>query len=210
MELRVPSSKADAQAGAQGLSTAAKAAQALAAILSSSNGPTEGIETVATDLAPTLSQLEPSEAVASAINANSSASAVGFELSSPSQSAFWRIGADGSIRWSHDGEKWELQHRGPKAQLRVGGASSAFTCWLGGRHGAILKSIDGTSWEKVRSPTEADIIGLKVRSAYAATITTISGRRFKTVDGGKSWLPLGRRIHRRTKLGSTGSGKGTS
>ena len=125
-ELRVPGSTADGQSLAQGPSiTAAKVADALSIILASSNGPTEGVQTAPSDLAPTRSQLEPSEQVASAIGGNPSTSAVGFELSSPSQSAYWRIGADGSIRWSHDGEKWELQHQGPSAQLRVGMASSA-------------------------------------------------------------------------------------
>jgi hypothetical protein len=209
-ELRAPQSNAEGQSRALGPSgLAAQAAQAVAAVLAPSNGQTGGGQTAPSGLNATPSQLEPFGPAASAIGGNSSASAVGFELSSPSQSAYWRIGADGSIRWSHDGEKWELQHKGHGADLKVGMASSAFTCWLAGQHGMILKSTDGTSWENVSSPTEANIIAMKVRSAYVATITTASGRRFKTADGGKSWLPLGRNFRRRTKVGSASAQKGS-
>jgi hypothetical protein len=113
-----------------------------------------------------------------------------FELSSPGESAYWRIGTDGSIAWSPDGDHWELQRQGDGASIESGMAADAFVCWLVGANGTILRSADGTTWSRVASPTTDNLIGVSVRSAYVATITTSRGKRFQTTNGGRDWNPV--------------------
>ena len=115
-----------------------------------------------------------------------------FELSSPGESAYWRVGIDGSIAWSEDGDHWELQRQGDGVSIESGMATDAFVCWLVGAKGTILRSADGTTWSRVASPTTDNLIGVSVRNADVATITTSGGKRFQTTNGGRDWnLVLG-------------------
>lgn len=113
-----------------------------------------------------------------------------FELSSPGESAYWRVGIDGSIAWSRDGDHWELQRQGDGASIESGMAPDAFVCWLVGAKGTILRSADGTTWSRVASPTAENLISVSARDAYVATITTSGGKRFQTTNGGRDWNPV--------------------
>lgn len=109
----------------------------------------------------------------------------------PSAVAQWRIGPAGAIeRWSDETRLWEAQASGVTADLLAGAALSERLCWVVGREGIILRTTDGVHWEKVTSPAPVDWVGVSARDALQATLTSPSGLRYTTSDGGRNWRAL--------------------
>lgn len=100
----------------------------------------------------------------------------------------WRIVEPGSVQRSNDaGASWETQSTGVTAIISSGAAPSASVCWLVGKAGIVLLSADGRSWRRVSFPESVDLTSVVATDASIATVTTASGRKFTTLDGGKSW-----------------------
>ena len=100
----------------------------------------------------------------------------------------WRIIEPGSVQRSNDaGASWETQSTGVTAIISSGVAPSASVCWLVGKAGIVLLSADGRSWRRVPFPQSVDLTSVVATDANTATVTTASGQRFTTTDGGKSW-----------------------
>ena len=109
----------------------------------------------------------------------------------PSAVARWRIGPAGAIeRWRGETRSWEAQVSGVTADLLAGSALSESVCWVVGREGIILRTTDGVQWEKVTSPAPVDWVGVSARDARQATLTSPSGLRYITSDGGRNWRAL--------------------
>jgi hypothetical protein len=117
-------------------------------------------------------------------------------LKAPSGSTLWRAGKGGMIeRTTNAGTKW-ISQKSPSREEWLGGAAVSDTvCWLVGRNGAIARTVDGKRWERVAPPAQAvagaaklpDLTGVAASDALKATITAADGRRFATLDGGKTW-----------------------
>ena len=104
----------------------------------------------------------------------------------------FRINEPGSVQRSNDaGESWETESTGATAIISSGAAPSASVCWLVGKAGLVLLSADGRSWRQVRFPQSVDLTSVVATDANTATVTTASGQRFTTRDGGKSWRSAG-------------------
>jgi hypothetical protein len=102
----------------------------------------------------------------------------------------WRIIPPASVQRSTDGgATWELLSTGLSVELTGGAAPSGSVCWLVGRGGTVLLSTDGRRWQRVAFPDEADLIAIQATDARTAIVTTADGRRFRTTDGGVSWVP---------------------
>jgi hypothetical protein len=100
----------------------------------------------------------------------------------------WRIIQPGSVQHSNDaGASWETQSAGVTAIISSGVAPSASVCWLVGKAGIVLLSADGRSWRRVPFPHSVDLTSVVATDANTATVTTASGQKFTTTDGGKSW-----------------------
>jgi hypothetical protein len=116
-------------------------------------------------------------------------------LKAPIGSSVWRAGNAGSIERSTDaGKTWASEISPSQEDWLAGAAVSETVCWLVGRDGAIARTVDGEHWEPIAPPAQAavagkwaDWTGITARDAQSATITAIGGRKFATVDGGKSW-----------------------
>jgi hypothetical protein len=111
-------------------------------------------------------------------------------VSDQEKTILWRIGPAGSIERSDNASRtWQKQFSGVSEDLLAGSAPSAKTCWLVGRAGVVLRTTDGRSWQQLRSPTDADLVGVEAQDAQQATVKTADGRSFVTADGGKAWRP---------------------
>ncbi len=106
-------------------------------------------------------------------------------------SSLWRLPEPGFIEYSTDGGRtWKKVVARVLERLRTGSAPSASVCWLAGDNGVILRTTDGTSWASLPSPTSESITRITAADSLSASITTASGKRFVTSDGGQAWKPL--------------------
>ena len=100
----------------------------------------------------------------------------------------WRTVTPGSVQRSIDaGTTWETQSTGVAAIVSSGAAPSKSVCWLVGKGGVVLVSPDGRSWRQVPFPETVDLVSVAATDATSAAVTTVNGRTFTTVDGGKTW-----------------------
>jgi hypothetical protein len=121
------------------------------------------------------------------------------QATAPFGSTVWRFGKGGRIERSADGgETWIPQTSPILEDWLAGVAVSDTVCWAAGSNGSIARTTDGERWDRVVPPAMAagadaklpDWTGITARDAQSATITASDGRRFATVDGGKSWQVL--------------------
>lgn len=117
-------------------------------------------------------------------------------LQSPFGSEAWRVGSGGRIEHSPDGgETWNPQTSPSQQDWLAGVAVSDVICWIAGRNGAIARTTDGEHWELIATPPQAaapggvppDWVAITARDAQRATVTATDGRKFATLDGGKTW-----------------------
>jgi hypothetical protein len=120
------------------------------------------------------------------------------QATAPFGSTVWRLGNGGRIERSADGgETWISQTSPILEDWLAGVAVSDTVCWAAGSNGSIARTNDGERWERVAPPAMAagadskfpDWTGITARDAQSATITSRDGRKFATVDGGKTWKP---------------------
>jgi len=108
-------------------------------------------------------------------------------VSSPNGEATWRFTKDGSIDVSPDGGKTWFSQASPVDVAIVGGsAPSSKACWAITRDGTVLLKIAGADWKKAGAVNE-NLVAITAKDAQTATITTASGLRFTTTDGGRTW-----------------------
>ncbi len=109
---------------------------------------------------------------------------------SPEPQTRWRVGPDGSMERSIDGgATWTFQ-LDPTDRVIAGSAPSERVAWLVGENGLVLRTTDGAGWERTTAPVSTHLTGIEAVDALDATVDTPDGRRFRTVDGGASWVPL--------------------
>jgi photosystem II stability/assembly factor-like uncharacterized protein len=100
----------------------------------------------------------------------------------------WLLASDGRILRGEAGLAAE-QVAATGSTLRAGSAVSDLVAWAVGDRGAIWRTTDGRRWTPVTAPSVADLVAVAATSEDAATITTATGGRFETTDGGRSWTP---------------------
>ncbi len=104
------------------------------------------------------------------------------------RSVMWRVGAAGLIEHSSDGgATWQAQASNVETDLLAGSAPTEKICWVVGRGGTILRTTDGERWEKIAPPAALDYIRVSASDALRAQIFAADGKRFHTVDGGRTW-----------------------
>lgn len=103
----------------------------------------------------------------------------------------WWLAANGALALTRDGGgTWTPIASGVATDLLCGAATSDRVVWIGGRSGTLLRSLDGISFAPVPGPTAEDVTAITASDSRRATITTASGARFATEDGGASWRRL--------------------
>lgn len=105
----------------------------------------------------------------------------------PDPLILWRVGHDGTIERTNDGQTWRTQASGVSANLTSGSAPSAKVCWVAGSAGVILRTTDGEHWEKIAPPAPLDWIRIVAEDAQRAIVTSADQKQFITTDGGLTW-----------------------
>jgi hypothetical protein len=108
-------------------------------------------------------------------------------------SALWSVSANGKVRRSTDGGKsFKHIHVGHGVRFRAI-ASLGKDVWAGGTGGTLFHSVDGgATWTEttVNSGENAvteTIVGIQMRVVEHLTVTTDSGSKWFSEDGGHSW-----------------------
>jgi photosystem II stability/assembly factor-like uncharacterized protein len=113
--------------------------------------------------------------------------AVEILVASPDPDVRWRILASSIERTTDGGLTWRSSPMPADGVVAAGAAPTATTCWLVGRGGLVLLSPDGTAWERVAFPEAVDLTAVEAADGLTAAVTTADGRRFRTIDGGRTW-----------------------
>jgi photosystem II stability/assembly factor-like uncharacterized protein len=89
------------------------------------------------------------------------------------------------------GKSWTLVHQEPGAGLTAGSAPSLVVCWFVGRTGTVIVTTDaGETFRRADLAEPLDLVSVSAVDARSAAIYSVSGRRFRTSDGGTSWTPF--------------------
>jgi hypothetical protein len=108
-------------------------------------------------------------------------------VASPDPDVRWRILVASIERTTDGGLTWRSSPMPADGVVAAGAAPTATTCWLVGRGGLVLLSPDGTAWERVAFPEAVDLTAVEAADGLTAAVTTADGRRFRTIDGGRTW-----------------------
>jgi photosynthesis system II assembly factor YCF48-like protein/putative zinc finger protein len=109
-------------------------------------------------------------------------------IASPGRDSQWRI-VENTVEHTNDGgATWQTQTLGVDVSVRAGAAPAARVCWLVGARGLVLVTTSGADWRRIEFPESVDLVAIEATDTSHATVTTATGRRFSTADGGKTWI----------------------
>ncbi|HUQ87571.1 MAG TPA: hypothetical protein VM096_08440 [Vicinamibacterales bacterium] len=130
-------------------------------------------------------------ATAGALQKSARAAFAPIEVFTLERSRRWRILADRIERTEDDGMTWKTAGEVPLGQaIAAGSAPASSVAWFAGTRGLVLLTVNaGASFMNVNLPEPLDIASISATDARTAIISTVSGRRFRTDDGGHSWRP---------------------
>lgn len=109
-------------------------------------------------------------------------------IASPDRDSQWRIVAGAVEHTTDGGQTWQPQAIGIATPVRAGAAPAGRVCWLAGEGGVVLRTTDGATWVRIAFPEPVDLVAVQAGDASHATVTAATGRRFRTDDGGLSWI----------------------
>jgi hypothetical protein len=117
-------------------------------------------------------------------------SPVNFEIPTLQPAVRWRVAGDFFLELTQDGgASWQRKHQVPG--VNAGSAPSASVLWLGGANGTVWLTTDGgATFRNVGIAEPLDIASVSATDARTASVFTVSGRRFTTEDGGRTWRPF--------------------
>ena len=110
------------------------------------------------------------------------------EIVSTDNATRWRISGGLVEKTTDGGRTWTRVTTGVKAEFTAGASPTPTTCWLVGQRGVVLLTIDGQKWEQLKFAEATDLSAVRATDARTATVTTIDGREFSTIDGGNTWI----------------------
>jgi hypothetical protein len=117
-----------------------------------------------------------------------SSNLMNLQIPTPDAKILWMLASPGVIEKSEDGgATWKPEYLETRALILAGAAPTAQICWLVGVNGIILRTTNGAHWKTIRPPVGADFVRVEAEDGLTATVTATDGRKFATVDGGKSW-----------------------
>jgi photosystem II stability/assembly factor-like uncharacterized protein len=100
----------------------------------------------------------------------------------------WRVRPAAIERTADGGSTWTATAVAGDIDLAAGSAPSAVVCWMVGGSGTVLRTTDGRTWQRLAFPETVALTGVEASDERTATVTTTDGRRFRTTDGGATWI----------------------
>lgn len=130
-------------------------------------------------------------AQAPTLEMRASSKGLGFAMRPPA--ALWSVSAEGKVQHSTDGGKTfkpvEVAHG-----IKFGAiATLGNDVWAGGEGGALYHSADGgATWNRTGISSQGNavtesITAIQLHDPQNLTITTTSGTKWVTADGGQNW-----------------------
>jgi photosystem II stability/assembly factor-like uncharacterized protein len=99
----------------------------------------------------------------------------------------WRVFKFGRIETTTDGGgSWRDAMPPVGITFSAAATPGPGVCWVVGTKGGVWH-LEAQSWQARAVPTDEDLVAVAAGSAREAVVTTRSGQRFATTDGGKSW-----------------------
>ena len=127
---------------------------------------------------------------AGALQKNARAAAA-IEIATLDPSLGWRIIDDRIERSEDGGRTWRVIRQNSGDGLTAGSAPSNNVCWFVGRGGRVLLTADGgTTFRNVSLAEPLDLASVAAIDFRTAMIYSVIGRRFRTEDSGRSWMPF--------------------
>jgi hypothetical protein len=111
-------------------------------------------------------------------------------VQSPDRTVAWRLTGRTVERSTDGGVTWTVEPTPPSASLRAGSSPGVAVCWLVGDAGTVLLWVDGQGWRRLAFPETGGLVAVAASSGRAAEVTTADKRRFRTDDGGQTWVEI--------------------
>ena len=110
------------------------------------------------------------------------------EYSTPDPQVRYRVNGYRVYRSTRNGTIGLLVFHAAKGEeLSMASVPSADVCWVIGNKGLVVVIANGKPPQRVRIPTMLDLYSIGSKDALTATVATIDGQVYETVDGGKTW-----------------------
>jgi photosystem II stability/assembly factor-like uncharacterized protein len=117
--------------------------------------------------------------------------ATSLEIVAPGAATRWRIVNGREVeRSTSAGAEWTAASINSPDVLTAGAAPSPSVCWIVGRRGLVYLTTDGVRFERVLFPEMADLVSVTATDDQAATVSSVDGRSWRTVDRGRSWSAI--------------------
>jgi hypothetical protein len=111
-----------------------------------------------------------------------------FELTAPGVRL--RVISGRFERSSDGGATWTTERTDVATRVLSGDCPTSEVCWLAGDAGQVFVRAAGGTWaDRPIVESAVGVIAIKGSSTDAATATLADGRRFSTIDGGRTWTP---------------------
>jgi hypothetical protein len=110
------------------------------------------------------------------------------QIASPDRTVVWRVSGTTVQRSADGGLTWTAEPTPATTPLRAGSAPSSSVCWIVGASGTVLLWVEGQGWRQVAFPEPVDLTAVRATGERDAEVTAADGRRFRTSDGGKTWV----------------------
>jgi hypothetical protein len=110
------------------------------------------------------------------------------EYSTADPQVRYRVNGYRVYRSTNNGKNDRLVfHVAKGEELSMASVPTADVCWVIGNNGLVVVIVNGKPPQRVRTPTMLDLHSIRAKDALIATVATIGGLVYETVDGGKTW-----------------------
>lgn len=98
----------------------------------------------------------------------------------------WRLRSGGVERSRDRGTTWQPVPTPTGVRVTAIAAVSPAVCWAIGDD-VVLRSVDGATWARTTRPSGERLTSIAATSASDGSVTTATGARLVTTDGGATW-----------------------
>lgn len=114
--------------------------------------------------------------------------AASIDVTSPTAASRWRIAIGIGVNYfGKTALAGRLADIPASTTMLAGSSPQDDVCWMVGRAGAVYLTTDGTHFTRIAFPDVVDLVAVRATNAQTVTVTSSSGRTYRTTDAGKSW-----------------------